>query len=180
MGKEALCGDCLQKKQPFKKAFFGYYYEGLLREALHSFKFQGRIDVGRFLTRALSEKVISFAEEFDCMVPVPVTEARLRKRGFNQTFIIGEELAKLTGKLLNHGALEKIRETEDQAKLSKEERKKNLRNAFRIKNSDSLKNKRVLVIDDLYTTGSTVREVSRTLVDARVQSIIAFALARTP
>lgn len=180
MGKEALCGDCLQKKELFEKAFFGYYYEGPLKEALRSFKFQGRIDVGRFLIRTLSEKIIAFAEEFDCMVPVPVTEARLRRRGFNQTFIIGEEIAKLTGNFLNHSALEKIRETEDQAKLSKEERKKNLRNAFRVRDSDSLKNKRVLVIDDLYTTGSTVREVSKTLLTARVHSIIAFALARTP
>lgn len=181
VGEAVVCGGCIARPMHFERGYFGFSFEGPFREALHAFKFQGRKDVGRALVRSLRGRVVSFADAFDVIVPLPVTEKRLRARGFNQTCIIGEEISRLTGKPIEYSTLLKVEETRDQYTLSKEERRKNVAGAFGLKGTGAaLKGKRLLLVDDLFTTGSTASEAARTLERARPERILFFALARTP
>ena len=180
-GAAVECGACIIDPALFEQGHFGYVFEGPVREALHAFKFRGRKDVGRALVQTLEELITSMASDFDLIVPMPVTEKRLRARGFNQSFIVSEEISRITGKPVDHHTLRKTRETQDQYTLSKKERKKNLVRAFSIEGSgEALKGKRVLLVDDLYTTGNTAREASKTIARAKTGAILFFALARTP
>ena len=180
VGKSIVCGACMEEKRAFHRGYFGFYFEGKLRDVIHAFKFHGRRDAGRFLVRLMGGRLNTIADTFDCIVPVPVTERRLLERGFNQSFIIGEEIAKITGKEIYPSVLVKTRKTKDQYSLSKKERKKNIRGAFAVKNGSRIKDKRVLLVDDLFTTGYTAQEASRSLIRSSAGEVIIFALARTP
>jgi len=179
-GRPVVCGACMQHRQCFEAGYYGFSFEGRAREALHAFKFQGRKDVGRALVHLLDEEIGLLAPAFDVVIPLPVTEKRLKKRGFNQSFLIAEEIARLTGKAVDCSTLRKVKETEDQYLLSREERKKNIRGAFDLTGGAALKGRRLLLVDDLYTTGNTAREACRILLRARPGKVLFFALARTP
>ena len=180
LGKSIVCGACMQEKRSFRRGYFGYYFEGRLRDAIHAFKFSGRIDAGRHLVRLLNKRLIGIAQEFDCIVPLPVTEKRLWQRGFNQSFIIAEEIAALTGKEIYPAVLVKTKRTQDQYTLSKEERRKNISGVFAVKNGRQIAGKRVLLVDDLFTTGYTAHEASHSLIKSSAKEVVFFALARTP
>jgi len=180
IGKSVLCGACMEEKQAFHKGYFGYYFEGRLRDVIHAFKFNGRIDAGKHLVHLLKEKFDTMAKEIDCIIPLPVTEKRLMERGFNQSFIIGEEIAKMTGKEIYPSVLVKTRVTKDQFTLSRKERKKNISGVFEVKNRHQISGKKVLLVDDLFTTGYTAQEASRSLLKSSAKEVIFFALARTP
>jgi len=180
VGKPLTCGECLQEERWFHRGHFGFYFEDRLRDALHAFKFSGRKDVGRFLTSLVRDTILSFSDTFDCIIPIPVSERRLKERGFNQSFIIGEEISRMTNKPIYTTVLYKIKETKDQYSLSREERKKNIRGAFAVRNASSIEDKRVLLVDDLFTTGATVQTASQTLIQSQAREVVLFALARTP
>lgn len=175
-----VCGACLETPPAFERGYYGFYFEGPLREALLAFKFKGRKDVGRLLIRLLDKELKAMREEFDVIVPLPVTEKRLKERGFNQSYVIAEEIGAITGKPLAFSCLYKQKETKDQYTLSREERRKNVRGAFAVSELETIRGKRVLLVDDLMTTGNTVSEASRKLLSARAKAVLIFALARTP
>lgn len=179
-GSNLVCGACIDTKQTFKRGCFGYHFEGRLRDAIHAFKFEGRRDTGRHLVRLMEPKLNALAESFDCIIPLPVTERRLWQRGFNQTFIIAEEIARITGKDVIPDVLVKTKNTKDQYILSKPERLKNIRGVFTARNCHAIQKKRVLLVDDLYTTGNTAHEASRVLLRNSVKDVIFCAIARTP
>jgi ComF family protein len=180
VGTRRACGRCLGEKHLFEEGLYGFYYESRLRDAIHSFKFSGRKDVGRYLVSLVKGAIMAFSDKFDCVAPLPVSEKRLRERGFNQSFILAEEISKMTGKPVYHSVLLKQRETRDQYTLSKDDRKKNIRGAFSLSGDVNLRGRKVLLVDDLYTTGETAREASRILRQGKAESVVFFALARTP
>lgn len=175
-----MCGTCLPQKRYFSAGHFGFLFADRLRDALLAFKFRGRKDVGRFLVEILAEKLGALSGRFDVIVPLPVTERRLRERGFNQTYILSEEIARITDKPIDYRSLAKTRETEDQYTLGRKERRKNLLGAFSVTKSNGVRGCRVLLVDDLFTTGSTLSEASRVLLEANARCVEVFALARTP
>ena len=119
-------------------------------------------------------------DEFDAIVPLPVTEKRLKERGFNQSYVMAEEIGKIVEKPVLFSSLYKKRETKDQYTLSREERSKNVRGAFALREAEAVRGKRILLVDDLMTTGSTVSEASHVLLSANAKAVLVFALARTP
>jgi len=180
LGKKTVCGECIEKERGFQEGHYGFYFENRLRDAIHAFKFNGRIDVGRNLIRLLKNNILFFSESFDCIIPLPVTKKRLKERGFNQSFIISEEISAITNKTLHHSVLCKSKNTKDQYTLHRDERKRNIKGVFTVKNSDKIKGKKALLVDDLFTTGYTAKEASGILLKAGAESVIFFALARTP
>jgi ComF family protein len=176
----SACGACIVSRPLFERGYYGFYFEGPLREALLSFKFKGRKDVGRLLIRLLEDELKVMREGFDVIVPLPVTEKRLKERGFNQSYVMAEEIGAITARSLSSFSLYKQRETEDQYRLSREERRKNVRGAFAVRSAETIRDKRVLLVDDLMTTGNTVGEASRLLLSAGAKAVVVFALARTP
>ncbi len=179
-GSDALCGGCITHPPYFTRGVYVFSFEGPLREAVHAFKFGGRIDVGTALMHMGRERIASFGGAFDLIIPMPVTDKRLKERGFNQSFIIAGEISRITGAPIDHETLVKAKETEDQYTLSKDERRRNVRGAFSLKDARTLAGKRLLLVDDLYTTGNTAREACRTLLRTKAKEILFFALARTP
>jgi ComF family protein len=167
-------------KYPFEEGYYGFYFEGNLREAIHAFKFKGRKEVGRYLVKLIADKINSISERFDVIIPIPVTEKRLKERGFNQSFIIAEEIGRITGSPVYPSILYKRRDTEDQFLLDKDKRRTNLKDAFAVKEKDRIKERMVLLIDDLFTTGATAREATGVILKSGVKGVIFFALARTP
>jgi ComF family protein len=180
VGRRIVCGECIEENRGFEEGHYGFYFEDRLRDALHAFKFQGRKDVGRRLVSLVQEKIAALSPEIDAIVPVPVTEKRLKARGFNQSFIISEEISRIIARPVEHMALIKTKETSDQFTLAKDERRRNIKGVFAVKDPSAVKAKRILLVDDLLTTGYTVREAARVLRRAKARSLTVFALARTP
>ena len=180
LGTRIVCGECSGARRWFVRGIYGFYYEGKLREAIHAFKFSGAKKVGRRLVRIVEDRIRALSGGFDCVVPVPVSEKRLKERGFNQSFIISNEIKDITGIDLVHHALVKRAPTKDQFSLSRRERARNIRGAFQVRDTSCVADRRILLVDDLFTTGYTAGEAARTLKTAGCRDVALFALARTP
>lgn len=114
----------------------------------------------------------------DVVIPVPLHPARLRGRGFNQSALLAGPLAKAMGCPMNTAALRRIRDTTPQAGLSKQDRKENIRGAFVVSGKRSLSGMRVMLVDDVITTGMTAREAALALLNAGACSVEVIAFAR--
>lgn len=149
-------------------------YDGIIKEAIHYFKYQKIKRLGKHLGRLLSK--IS-PPQIDVLVPVPLHIKKLRQREFNQSAILAHELSKSWNIPLILDSLIKVKHTKDQAMLESDERKDNLKNAFvAIKDMTDLK---IGLVDDVVTTGSTLRECAKVLKRAGAKSIHAITLTRT-
>lgn len=169
----SICEQCLKGK-PYKKILYYGLYEGALKEAIHQLKFNKVKRLSKPLSLLLSELQIPNA---DGIVPVPLHNKRLKQREFNQTAIIGRYLSKRLGMPLLLDVLKKIRETSPQTELSSEERSKNVKNAFSA--SEKVKGLDIILLDDVVTTGATVKECSAALIKAGAKSVTVLALARS-
>ncbi len=176
-----LCTACRDKPYKYIDRVWGaVHYGGVVSEAIKLFKFQAKIS----LAEVLGGLMVEFAEKemipesYDCIIPVPLYKTRKRERGFNQAELLAEVLIRdfFVHAVLDHTSLKRIRPTHTQSHLSKEKRAKNVRGAFAC-TGDSLKGKRVLLIDDVITTGGTVSECARSLRLAEVLKVDAFAIA---
>lgn len=168
-----VCGQCLKKPPPFSRVITYGLYEGIMREAISQLKFCG--------LRRLSSPLASLLTGFDLpavdgVVPVPLTIKRLRERGFNQSLLIARIISKKIGVPLLMDILVKKKETPPQIGLSAKERLLNLKNAFEVKGN--IKSLRLLLVDDVMTTGATLTECSKQLMKSGAEEIIVLTLAR--
>jgi ComF family protein len=147
--------------------------------AIHRVKFDGEKPLGRCLGRWLARTLSSETAEMDCIVPVPLHPRRVRERGFNQSELLSEALAQASG--ISHAPrlLSKIAPTRSQTTLGRHDRKKNLRGTFALSRGAVATNRRILLVDDIYTTGCTVEECSRVLRRAGARSVRVVTLARS-
>lgn len=159
------CPNCPQGKPSFEKARFAGLYGGSLREAIHLFKFRCHEDLAEPLGKVLVDGYDRYfaQEHFDMVVPVPLHWFRRYKREFNQSELLGRELCRARGLDLSAGNLVRFRRTAPQSKVAGKRKAHNVRGAFRLRDPIALDGKRVLLIDDIYTSGSTVVECARVL-----------------
>jgi ComF family protein len=155
-------------------------YVDPLKEMIHQFKYHGFADLGRMLAEKLIEQHRSFIKSInaDCLVPVPLYSYREKKRGFNQAAVIAEVIGRALKIPLNFDSLIQIKRTSDQAKLTPDKRHTNVIGAFTV-DDDNLRDKRIILIDDVITTGATVNEIIKTLhqAGAEVAAIVTIAAA---
>lgn len=178
-GGKNLCADCLGGKYSFYKARSVSLYEGVLRELVHAFKYEGDLRAGDSLSRYLADNVPEDLEPYDIIVPVPVHIKKLREREFNHSVIMCRELSKVSGILCDFSGLKKIRETRSQFEIKNErERRKNVSGAFSVPFPERIRRRSVLVVDDVYTTGSTSDECSKTLITSGASRVQILTLAR--
>ncbi len=146
---------------------------------IHNFKYRRKTTLGKSLGRRLGEilKKESLLEEIDYLIPVPLHPSRQRERGYNQSKILGQGISERTALPLLDRALLRKKNTRDQTDLSPEEREKNVKDAFEVRDKSVLKGKGVLLVDDVMTTGATLRECSRVLKKAGARIIIGATLA---
>jgi ComF family protein len=174
-----FCGRCLSDPPPYTRARYGVQYEGALRDALLRFKFGGHLSVGRALSELLLETFEKHfaSSDFDIIVPIPMYDRRLPSRGFNQAVILAEGVESGTGIPLDRFSFRKIKDTPPQVGLTRRERVANLKRSFSVSKPDRIRGRRILLIDDVATTGSTIEEASRTLLKAGAGRVEALVLA---
>jgi len=174
--KEAgICGECLRDEVPFKRMWVFGIYEGALREAINLLKYH-RI---RRLSRPLAEFFFEMhMPDVDIVMPVPLHVKRLRDRGFNQSALLARYIAKKMNLSLDLNTLVRVRFTEPQVGLSARDRTENIKGAFRVVKGDTISNSDVLLVDDVITTGSTMKECAQQLIRAGAKGVYCVALAR--
>jgi len=174
------CANCAHRTIYFEAAVAAYRGRGVVREIIHEFKYARQIHlrhlVARWVRAALDDERLRGCH-FNIIVPVPLHPARQRERGFNQACLLVELLSAQTS-IPSKPLLERIRYTTTQTALDRSERMENLHNAFRLRKNADVRGLRVLLIDDVLTTGSTLSECARVLKRGGAISIHAATAAR--
>lgn len=124
------------------------------------------------------QKIFEIIKTYDIILPVPISKKRYKQRGYNQTELIARKIRKRTDIELVTNCLYKEKNNVPQSTLNKEDRIENVKNAYIIKNSKIIKDKRVIIFDDIYTTGSTVNECSKLLKQNNVKEILVMTIAK--
>ncbi len=170
---EHLCVECRNNPPEFNIARAVGPYKESYRIAVKVFKFLGRknlaIKMGCLMAQVVKNEPCFWP--IDLIVPVPSTKVQLKQRGFNQTELLAKQISKHLKIKVEFDVLYRVKETPAQRELSKEEREKNLLCAFRVKDRRKIHKKNILLVDDVYTTGSTCRECTRTLIGGGAASI---------
>jgi ComF family protein len=188
-GADHLCPKCIELKGYFQKARAAGVYGGALSDLVHRFKYQGKIQLAVPLGFLLFVTFVrNWMEEdpVDLILPVPLFKRRFRKRGFNQAYLLIKDwpyFSKLYGLPrfpyeIRKEVLKKRVQTRPQTLISWEERQTNLRNVFAVQKPPAVLNRRILIVDDVMTTGATAEECARTLLDSGAGRVDILTLAR--
>ena len=172
----SICGQCLTHPPAFDRSQAAFIYAFPLDRLIQSFKYHGTLSYADWFAQAMLERRAA-PPVADVMIPVPLARGRQRDRGFNQALEIARPLARWTGIPLAIGAATRTRDTPPQASLPWSERAKNIRGAFGC--SGTFAGKRVLVVDDVMTTGASLEELANTLKRAGAVSVENWLVART-
>lgn len=176
----AACGECLRKPPPFTAAWAAFRYQHPLDLLEARFKFHHDLAAGRTLATAMAARARrAVPDRPGLLLPVPLHPRRLGERGYNQALELARELAESLHLPLRHDALERTRDTPAQTGLDADARRRNLRGAFAVGAGLRLP-EHVALVDDVMTTGATLRECARTLRRAGVVRVDAWVLARAP
>jgi ComF family protein len=179
------CEACIKApKRFFKARAFGIYDQSLMA-LIHGFKYRGKIQLAYPFSIMLLLTFLRYWRqgEVDIIIPVPLHKKRFRKRGFNQAYLLMKAWEKFQGEFYQLPRLERdilIRQrwTAPQTGLGRKERIRNIKNAFGVENPDQIRGKRVLLMDDVYTTGATVNECAKTLLSSGTERVDVLTLAR--
>lgn len=184
-GDDHLCGACLATPMRFATARAAGVYDSALTAVIHRFKYQAKIEMSEPLGYLLWTTFRQYWKEkdIDLIVPVPLHRKRLRKRGFNHAHLIIKEWCRIVPEIVmprmaKKNILERSRRTEPQTTLGSKQRLVNIKNAFRVSDESKVTAKRILLVDDVYTTGATVNECARVLTKAGAKQVDVLTLAR--
>ena len=184
-----ICDDCILKvrvggilNKDNLKVYSIFRYEGVIRRAIISLKYKFATDISEELVN-LTVKRLKNSNYFEgknfTLVPIPLHRQRENWRGFNQTEIIGEKIASKMGWKYSRDLLIRVKKTNPQVELKGVERKENLSNAFTINPDKSIsKNIKIIIFDDVYTTGSTINEATKVLKKDGFTKIFCLVLTR--
>jgi competence protein ComFC len=174
------CANCAHREIHFDSAIAAYRSRGIVRRVILDFKYGKQTHlrhlVGEWLCAAFRDPRMS-GSSFDLAIPVPLHPARRRERGFNQAELLAALLSRRMS-IKTATALERTRYTTTQTAFDRTERMENLRNAFRLRKNVSVQGLRLLLVDDVLTTGSTLSECARILKAAGAKSVHAVTAAR--
>ena len=181
------CGTCISQPPAYSKTIFAFTYAGVAARLVQQFKFKEDLILTQFLAQHICEQVITQCTSQalpDVLIPIPLHAKRLKERGFNQSL----ELAKHIGRQLNipvfKHCLKRKRATSQQSGLNRKARQRNIQGAFDFScpkpaREMYLKNKHIAIVDDVITTGATVREAAKVLKRAAPGNISVYAIAKT-
>jgi len=188
-GDDHHCGECLDAPKRFRMARAFGVYDQTLMESIHRFKFKGKVQLARPLgTLMLAALLIHWGDDPpDLVVPVPLHAGRFRERGFNQAFLLIRDWQRMAAELpvqlpkmaVDREVLVRTRRTEPQTGLGRRPRLQNIKNAFGVSDEARIFQKKILLVDDVYTTGATVDECAGALLKAGAERVDVLTLART-
>lgn len=174
------CLDCIKKPLQFDRAFSPCLYEGVIKELIHAFKYKKN----DYLGITLAKLMIGFIKEYnlpvqfmDLIIPIPLHKAKLREREFNQAFILSKYLGAAFNKEVSTENLLRDKNTKTQAELKDNERFSNVEKCFSLPQGNAVKNRNILLIDDVLTTGATASEAALTLKNAGANIVYVLTLA---
>ncbi|NLN59186.1 MAG: ComF family protein [Deltaproteobacteria bacterium] len=175
-----LCEKCLLTPPPFVAARSVAAYEGVLQDMIHRCKYVGDTMVGETLGKMMADYSYHACDlsDYDVVIPVPLHTKRLRERGFNQSLLLARAFAKRYNKKLDYLSLVRSVHTPPQVSFGRRDREQSVKGAFQVRKKVALEGRKVILVDDVYTTGSTVRECARTLRHAGAPSVTVLTLAR--
>lgn len=175
-----LCPSCLaNKNRVFRLSRSAFVYDEASKNLILALKFMDKTENARFLAESLS----FFGQDIlnagvDVIIPVPLHTKRLRKRHYNQSAVLAKELGKLWGVEVDYTSLIRHINTRPQVEFSGRMRLDNVKGAFRVINPQNIKGKRVVLLDDVLTTGSTLKQSTLTLKKAGAKSVDTLTVAR--
>lgn len=178
---QPLCGACVREPPPFERTVTALDYTAPWDALIRHFKFHGQPELAEPLARLLRDALAAQAPDAtgpDLVLPAPLSDARLRERGFNQSW----EIARRLGGRADPALLLRIRDTPHQADLPLQRRAANVRGVFAVEplRRRELEGRSIALVDDVLTTGATATEMTRTLLDAGAARVQLWVLARTP
>lgn len=176
-----LCGLCIKdKKSTFRLSRSSMRYDDISKNMILAFKFMDKTENAKVLSQWLyiAGKEI-FDEGVDIIIPVPLHYTRLLKRKYNQSALLAKKLSKKTGLKVDYSSIIRCKKTRPQVEFSGKARIKNISGAFKVKYPKNIKGKRILLIDDVYTTGSTLKECAKVLKKAGAKSIDFLTVSKT-
>ena len=165
----------------FKNHLYIFKYEDIIREKIIKFKFENEAYLYRTFAQAVlnNKENIKFIEEYDYLIPVPIHKRRKKQRGYNQSELIARAINdNIKSIKLQTNILIKDKNIVPQSTLNQNERIENIKNVYKILNKEKIKNKKILILDDIFTTGSTVNECSRILKEAGAKKIGVLTIAK--
>jgi len=164
---------------PGVMAYSACLYEGTLKELVHSFKYKGKTALANLFAKLMINCIRDNPEiaNTDIITAVPLHRSRLREREFNQSLLLANKISKEFGMPVKH-TLEKTVKTKYQNELLKSERLINLKDAFRVCDNVFIKERHILLVDDVMTTGATLSECAHTLLSGGARQVTCFTLAR--
>ncbi len=168
------------KEKHFDELLCIFKYEDIVRDMIIKYKFQNKPYLYKTFSKIIlkNEKTCGFLEKYDIIIPVPISRKRKHERGYNQTQLIAKEIAEILNIKLGNNILIKERDTKAQSGLSKKDRATNIKDVFKITDYKTIKNMKILIFDDIYTTGSTANECARVLKEAGAQKVGVLTIAK--
>lgn len=173
-----ICGSCLMEKPQYTRLISCVKYEGDIKKTIRAFKFWNRPDYHLGYSKLACEILDRDGVCFDTVIPVPLSKKSLKKRGYNQSALIGRRISMYFEVPQFDDLLIKTKETKSQSELRLKYRKNNIKGAFSVNNPERINGLNVLLVDDIFTSGSTMKECSKMLAP-HCRSITAFTIART-
>ena len=164
----------------FQEHLYIFEYQGMIRKMILNYKFNDKPYLYKTIVNFLlkNEKFFQILKSYDTIIPVSISRKRRKERGYNQSELIAKEIAKKIEIDYNNQCLFKTKNIIEQSKLNREERQKNIQGVYELYNQEMLENKKILLLDDIYTTGSTVNECSKTLKQAGTRKIGVLTIAK--
>ncbi len=177
INKEMFCNSCQGKEIFYQKARSVFRYTSPVSDMILSFKYNGKRYLSTVFAQILAFPLLKEFSDTDFIINVPMHSKDRRKRGYNQTELLCKELSKISGYKFINDVFEKVKRTARQATLTKDERRKNLIDAFKLVDKKAVKDKTVLIVDDCMTTGATVEILSQKLIKAKASKVYVLSVA---
>lgn len=170
-----------KEKYFFEKHAYLFFYKGEIRKLIIDYKFNDKPYLYKLFSQIIikNKKIYGILKKYDIIMPVPVHKIRKMQRGYNQSELIAKEISKQIDELkLEKDVLKKIKNNKPQSLLNKEQRKANVENIYKIYNKEKVKNKNIVLFDDIYTTGNTVKALAKILKENGAKEILILTIAK--
>lgn len=178
--EDLICGACVVERPAYGQARAAFIYDDHSRPLVLKLKHGDRTDMAVHLAKWMQRAGREVLETADVLVPVPLHRWRLLMRAYNQSALLAHAVGKLAGKKVAADVLARTKSTPPQGGLSRAERRRNVAKAFGVRRAADIENKRVVLIDDVLTSGATANACALTLMQAGAKAVDVLALARVP
>lgn len=196
LGKDIWCKECknkflaqavykvenkIKKEFYFNKHIYIFLYQSKIRNLILDYKFHDKSYLHEIFAKIIikNEKICGILKKYDIMISVPIHKKRKKERGYNQSELIASKVANFIKNIqYEDNVVIKMKNTLPQSLLTKEQRKQNVQNVYKLINKEKIENKKIVLFDDVYTTGSTINEISKILKENGAKDILVLTIAK--